>query len=312
VSRGDSVVYVNGKYVEAGSAHVSVFDHGFLYGDGVFESLIIVDGRVFALDEHLERLAHALHTIRLSIPLTRHELRQAIVETARRNGVSEAYIRVFVTRGAGEPIMDPRAATAATIVIMVTPQSASAAGRRPWDRGLRVRTTAIRKTPAICVEARMKSMSFLNGVLARLEALDAGADDAVMLDLDNHIAEAPGSNIFAVHGEVVVTPPPLNILDGITRRAILRLSREAGLETAERAMSQYDLYSASEAFLSTTYGGVMPIAEVDGRTVGEQCPGPITVRLRDAYELHVRTSGVPIEPEQDRGAADRQPQFQGR
>jgi branched-chain amino acid aminotransferase len=310
MSSGESVVYVNGEFVGADSARVSVFDHGFLYGDGVFESLIIVDGRVFALDEHLERLCHALRTISLSIPLTRPQLREAVLETARRNRASEAYIRMFVTRGAGEPIMDPRAATTATIVIIVTSQSDSAAGLRPWGRGLRVRTTAIRKTPTICVEARMKSMSFLNGVLARLEALGAGADDAVMLDLDNHIAEAPGSNIFAVHGVLVVTPPPLNILDGITRRTILRLSREVGLETVERTMSQYDLYSGSEAFLSTTYGGVMPISEVDGRSVGEKCPGPITARLRDAYELHVRTSGVPIEPDQGREAADRHQQLQ--
>jgi branched-chain amino acid aminotransferase len=300
----ESIVYINGEFVASGSASVSVFDHGFLYGDGVFESLVIVERRVFALDEHLARLWHAFQTIRLSIPLTRAQLREAILETARRNDVSDAYVRVFVTRGAGEPIMDPRAASEATIVILVTPQSDSASGARPWDRGLRVRTAAIRKTPTICVEARMKSMSFLNGVLARLEALDAGADDAIMLDVDNRIAEAPGSNVFAVHGEVLVTPPPLNILDGITRRAILNLAPEAGLQTAERPMTQYDLYSASEAFLSTTYGGVIPIAEVDGRTVGERCPGAVTTRLHEAYEHHVRTSGVSIQSERDRPAAD--------
>lgn len=288
------VVYLNGEYVPTDQAAVSVLDHGFLYGDGVFESLVVVGGRVFRLDDHLERLYRSAATVKLALPLAREELRQAVLETVRRNGSHDGYLRVIVSRGPGYPVLDPRAAEAPTIVVLPHGPEWPAAVRGSYrPEGMRLHIASVRKTPSICVEAQVKSLNYLNQILARMEAVEAGADEAILLDIHDFVAEGPGENVFAVHSGRLVTPPVQNILAGITRATLIELASELGHEAVERPMTPYDLYTADEVFLTSTFGGVLPVAEIGGRRIGGEQPGPLTRALRERYDRFVRETGVP-------------------
>jgi branched-chain amino acid aminotransferase len=272
--------YVNGAFCEAEEARVSAFDHGFLYGDGAFESLTASGGRIFRLREHLDRLGRSARALRLPLPEPRERIAEIVTEAVRRSGPAPLYIRVIVTRGEGYPVLDPRVARRPSLLVLLhdpTPPPETA-GSYTGERGLRLKTAALRKVPPEVFEPRVKSLNYLNNVLARLEAVEAGYDEALLLDLRGFLAECPGENIFLVQAGALLTPRALQVLDGITRRAVLELAARAGLPAREADLTLYDLYTADEAFVTSSFSRVHPVAEVDGRPI--PCPGPLTTRLR--------------------------------
>lgn len=291
-----AVVYVDGEYVPAHEARVSIFDRGLLYGDGIYETLLARDGRVFRLDRHLERLRASAIGIRIDLPIPLDALREIVLETVRRNELSDAYIRIVVTRGVGFPNLDFRAATSPpTIVVIAHEREQPAAVAGSYARsGIKLRVVSIRKTPSVCLSAQVKSLNYLNQVLARLEAVESGAGEGLLLDVQGLVAEGAGDNIFAVRGTTLMTPPPHNILLGITRQAVIELAAEAGYAVVERGMTVYDLQTADEVFLCSTYGGLVPVAELDGRPIGVLTPGRITDDLRERYERLQIEEGEPL------------------
>lgn len=293
------VTYVNGRFVPKEEASVSVFDHGFLYGDGVFEGIRAYNGRVFRLDEHLDRLYESAQAIMLEIPLGKAELREAILETLRRNGLRDAYIRPVVSRGKGDLGLDPRKCAAPTVIIIA--DAIQLYPPEAYARGLRTITATVRKTRPDMLNPRVKSLNYLNNILARLEANRAGADEAIMLSADGYVCECSADNIFIVRDGAVWTPPPfLGILQGVTRDAVLGLARDLAFPTAERVFTLHDIYTAEECFLTGTGAEVGPVVEVDGRRIADGRPGPVTVRLVAAFRDLVRQSGTPIYPEEAR------------
>ncbi len=288
------IAFVNGEFVPAEQARISVFDRGFLYGDGIFETLAVYNGRIFRLDDHLKRLYRSTSVIRLDLPIEPHAMREAIAETVRRNGYADAYVRILVSRGMSFPSLDVRAANDdPTVVILVhsrVPPSSIAGVFE--SRGLRLRIVSIWKTPSESLDPRVKTLNYLNQLLARLEATDAGADEALLLDVRGYVAEGSGDNVFAVQGRDLVTPGTQEILAGITRATAIELASELGYSTIERNMTAYDLYTADEVFLTSTYGGILAVAEVNGRQIGRgEVPGRVTNELRHGYQYLVETSG---------------------
>ncbi|MEK6709742.1 MAG: aminotransferase class IV [Nitrospinota bacterium] len=289
------ICYVNGEFVEAGKAKVSAFDHGFLYGDGIFESLTATGGRIFKLREHMDRLERSARALRLALPETKERIGEIVKETVRRSGAGEVYIRVVVSRGEGYPLLDPRVAPRPTLAVLLhepAPPAATASTYRAKGAGLRLKTAGVRKVPPECLEPRVKSLNYLNHILARIEAVEAGFDEAILLDLRGFVAEAPGENIFVVKDGVLKTPRAHQVLDGITRRTVLGIAARTGIPAEEADLTLYDLYTADEAFLTSSFSRVHPVAEVDGRPM--PAPGTITEQLRrDILEME-RTEGEPV------------------
>jgi branched-chain amino acid aminotransferase len=294
-------VYLNGRFVPREEARISVFDHGFLYGDGVFEGIRAYHGRIFRLEQHLDRLYDSARALLLEVPLSREAMREAILETVRRNGLREAYIRPIVSRGVGDLGLDPRKCRGATVVIIV--DAIQLYPPQAYERGLRAVTARTRKIRPDMLNPRIKSLNYLNNILARIEANQADVDEAVMLSHDGYVCECSADNIFIVRrGEVWTPPPHLGILQGVTRDAVLDLAREAGLPALERVFTLHDLYTADEAFLTGTGAEVGPVVEVDGRPIGDGRPGPVTRQLMEAFRALVRREGTPIYPEQTQAA----------
>lgn len=290
--------YVNGKLVPESEATVSVLDRSFLYGDGAFDTMVARAGRIFRLDAHLDRLFRSLQVLRIPPPMSKADLRTAALDLMRRNGMVDGFLRVVVTRGACSYIsLDPRTATGGPTVVMLTraaelPQAlAGLHGRR---QGIRAVTASVRKTPAASLESRVKSNNYLNNILARWEAIDAGVDEAILLDFRGCVTEGSGDNVFAVRGDRLLTPPAVNILEGITRGAILSLAPRAALVAEERDLTPYDLYTADEVFLTSTVVGVLPVLELDGRRIGAGAAGPAALRLQALYEELVVAEGILI------------------
>lgn len=291
-----AVAYVSGQYVPADEASVSIFDRGLLYGDGIYETLLARDGRVFRLDRHLERLRTSAIGIKLELPLSLSELRSVVMETVQRNGFPDAYIRIIVTRGAGYPNLDFRtAASPATVIVIVhrSEQPDSVTGSYTRD-GIALRVVSIRKTPSVCLSAQVKTLNYLNQVLARMEAVETGAGEGLLLDVNGMVAEGAGDNIFAVQKGRLTSPLPHNILLGITRQAVIELANDIGIPVSETDLTVHELLTADELFLCSTYGGILPVATLNGQQIGTGAPGPITDDLRSRYEqLHI-DEGEPI------------------
>jgi branched-chain amino acid aminotransferase len=292
------LAYVNGKLVPVAEATVPVQDRSFLYGDGAFDTAVARQGRVFRLDTHIDRLFRSLAVLRIPPPLAKPELREAALDLMRRNGMVDGFLRMVVSRGTAAYVsLDPRTATGGPTLVMLTrgadppPEVGAIHGHAG---GARAVTASVRKTPTASLESRVKSNNYLNSVLARWEAIDAGVDEAILLDAAGRVTEGTGDNLFAVVGDRLLTPPALNILAGVTREAILELAPRAGLRAEERELTPYDLYTADEAFLTSTVIGVMPILELDGRRIGTGAPGPVADRLRGLYEGLVVAEGTPI------------------
>jgi branched-chain amino acid aminotransferase len=285
-------VYVGGRFVPADQAAVSVFDHGLLYGDGVFEGIRAYNGRVFKLSRHIERLFDSAHAIRLDIPLSPAAMIALVLEACRVNEIVDGYVRLVVTRGAGALGIDPRSCARANVVVIAQPKMTMYA-HEPGT-GVKLVTSSLRRIPPDALSPSIKSLNYLNNVLARIEANDRGADEALMLDRDGYVAEATADNVFLGTERGLVTPPTATNLRGITRETVLEIASDLGVPAVEQRFTLYDVWTAREAFMCGTGAEIVPIASVDGRVIGTGAPGPITARVVSAYDRLVRSTGTPI------------------
>lgn len=285
--------YVDGRFVPKEEASVSVYDHGFLYGDGVFEGIRVYGGRVFKLDEHVRRLYESAKSILLEIPIPPEEMKRLILEAVRRNGLQDAYVRPIVTRGRGDLGIDPRKCGRPTVVVIV--DQIQLYPERAYREGLRMITATHRKSPSDSLNPRIKSLNYLNQILARLEANLAGADEALMLNHEGYVCECSADNVFVVRSGEVWTPPAhLGILRGVTRDAVLEIARDLGIPAFERTFTLHDVYTADEVFLTGTGAEIGPVVWVDGRVIGSGKPGPVTLRLLQAYRELTAREGTPV------------------
>ena len=284
---------MDGRLRPREEAVVSVFDHGLLYGDGVFEGIRIYARRAFRLEQHLDRLWASARAIALDIPLSRTDCVEAVRETARANGDDDAYVRLVVTRGVGDLGIDPRRCPRPTVFIIATAIAVFPPER--YAHGIRAITSATRQVPSDAVDARIKSLNYLKNVLAKLDANAAGAEEAILLNAAGWVAECSADNVFVVRAGALLTPSPQDgALGGITRGAILDLAAESGVRAAEARLGRYDLYTADEVFVTGTGAEVMPVVELDGRRIADGKPGALTRRLTDAFHVLVRTDGTPM------------------
>src|SRR3990170_2393611 len=266
------VTYVNGEFVPKEEAKVSVFDHGYLYGDGIFEGIRVYNGRVFRLDEHLDRLYDSARYLLLEVPLSEAQMRDAILETAARCGLHDAYVRPVVSRGTGDLGLDPRKCRTATVVIIV--DTIQLYPKEAYERGLRAVTATTRKVRPDALSPQAKTLNYLNNIIARLEANQAGVEEAIMLSADGYVCECSADNLFIVRAGEVWTPPAyLGILKGVTRGAIIELARKLGIPLVEQVFTLHDVYTAEECFLTGTGAEIGPVTEVDARPIGTGRPG---------------------------------------
>jgi branched-chain amino acid aminotransferase len=281
-------VYVSGKLVPAEQATVSVFDHGLLYGDGVFEGLRSYSGKVFRLKEHVDRLYESAQAIMLSIPLTREGFAKAVDDTVAANGISDGYIRAVVTRGAGTLGLDPNRCTKPEVIIIA--DSITLYPKEFYDNGLELVTVSVIRNHPAALDPRIKSLNYLNNILAKIEGLKAGCVEALMLNHKGEVAECTGDNIFLVKKGRLRTPPlDAGILEGVTRNAVIELAGEAGFEVDQVPLTKHDVYTADECFLTGTAAEVVPVVKVDDRTIGNGKPGPITGTLTERFHKLVRS-----------------------
>ena len=288
-----AVIYVNGRFVSKNEATVSVYDHGFLYGDGVFEGIRVYQGRIFKLDAHVDRLFESAHTLGIQVPLDRREMIDAIVETVRRSELRDAYIRPVISRGPGDLGIDPRKCPRPNLVIIVDeiqlyPQEA-------YQRGLRMITASTRQRPLDVLNPRIKTCNYLNNILARMEANLVGVDEGLMLTTHGYVAECTADNVFIVKRGGVLTPPAhLGILQGVTRQTVLDLCGTMGIPAAEHTLTLHDMYTADECFLSGTGAELGPVVQLDGRSIGSGKPGPVTTRILAAFRDLAAREGTPV------------------
>lgn len=276
-------VYIDGQFYRKSDAKVSVFDHGFLYGDGVFEGIREYNGIVFRLTDHIERLYNSAKAIHLSIPMSKEEMTRTILEVLRKNDQRDSYIRVVVSRGRGDLGLDPRKCRNSSVVI-ISEHLEPLLGKTAKEKGINTIISHVRRDSVAGTSHEIKSLNYLNSVLAKLDATNAGADEAIMLDDRGFVSEASAANIFIVKSGDVITPPTTaGILHGITRKRIIRLVKDLDMKMFERDISVYELITADEVFLVGTGSEVVPVAKINGVRVGERVPGEITLRLIDEF-----------------------------
>ena len=284
-----ATIWLDGEWHDRETAKVSVYDHGLLYGDGVFEGIRVYGGRIFRLREHLERLYDSAQAIWLTIPMPIEEMAAMTEEAVRRSGLQEAYLRHVVTRGAGDLGLDPRKCPRPTVMLIV--DSIKLWPQEVYDRGLRVVTAGTPIPQRESLSPRVKSLNYLAHILAKVEGIQAGADEVLMLDSAGHVAEGSGQNLFVVKKGVIRTPSIYaGILKGVTRDAVIEVAREAGYELEETLLNRYDVYTADEAFFTGTAAELIAIRELDGRTIGAGQAGPVTRDLTQRFHALVRQS----------------------
>jgi len=289
MTQKEGLVYVDGQFLPKREAKVSVYDHGFLYGDGVFEGIRTYNGRVFKLNEHIKRLYESAKSMELSIPISEEDMKKTILETIGRSGLKDAYVRVVVTRGVGDLGLDPRKCPKPSIIIIVDTIVV-------WkERSLKAITATTRRNAASALNPMIKSLNYLNNILAKLEGNRANVDEAIMLNQRGLVCEGTGDNIFIVKDGVIATPPPsANMIVGITRGVVMELAAKKGLKAEERDITIHEVYNADEAFLTGTAAEVMPLVEVDGRRIGNGEPGPITMTLIERFN-DIKRSGTLVD-----------------
>ncbi len=286
-------IYIDGKYCDEKNAKVSVFDHGLLYGDGIFEGIRAYNGRVFKLKEHIDRLFYSAKAILLTIPLSHAEMMQAVIQTCRRNKVRDGYIRLIVTRGVGTLGLNPKSCKNPSVIII--------AGKiqlyppAMYERGLDIITVPTTRNLHSALNPAIKSLNYLNNILAKIEANNGGCEEAIMLNSEGFVAECTGDNIFIIHGDQLSTPPlSAGALYGITRGVVMDLARAEGLLVGEPNLTRYDVFNAEECFLTGTGAEVIPVVKIDGRVIGDGTPGSRTRRLIEKYHALTKVSGEPI------------------
>lgn len=284
-------VYLNGKFVEASAARVSVFDHGLLYGDGVFEGIRSYNGLIFKLKEHVDRLFESAHTIMLKIPHTPAELIEIVKRSVRVNKLANAYIRLVVTRGQGDLGLDPRKCKHPTVFVIA--DKIELYPKTLYERGLELITVATQRNVPEALNPQIKSLNYLNNILAKIEAINAGFEEAIMLSPSGYVTECTGENIFLVKGRKLLTPPPyIGVLRGITRQTVMELGLRLRLEVRENVLTRHDLFNADEVFLTGTAAEIVPVRRIDGRVIGQGRPGPITKELQRRFRQLTKTEGV--------------------
>ncbi len=288
-----STIYIDGKFYGEGDAKISVFDHGLLYGDGIFEGIRFYNSRVFRLEEHLERLWDSARSILLEIPMSQRAMTEALLETIRQNDLREGYIRLIVTRGVGNLGLNPEQCKAPSVII-ITAQIALYP-EAVYRNGLSVVTCATRRTNPSALNPAVKSLNYLNNVMARIEANLANADEALMLNDEGNVAECTADNVFIVKRGQIFTPPiTAGALRGITRSVVFEIAAETGIKVTEADITRHDVFIADEAFLTGTAAEIIPVVKADGRPIGTGKPGPITARMIARFREMTRETGTPI------------------
>ncbi|MBV9007583.1 MAG: branched-chain-amino-acid transaminase [Verrucomicrobia bacterium] len=286
-------MYVDGEFLPEAEAKVSVFDHGLLYGDGIFEGIRFYNGRVFRLEEHIDRLWDSARSICLDIPMSRREMTEALLETIRQNELRDGYIRQIVTRGVGNLGLNPAQCKRPTVIIIAA--TIALYPEEVYRNGLSVVTCATRRTNPAALNPAVKSLNYLNNVMARIEANIAGADEALMLNDEGFVAECSADNVFIIkRGEIFTPPISAGALRGITRSAIFEIAAELGLKVAETNITRHDVFIADECFLTGTAAEVIPVVKADTRVIGNGKPGPISTRMIARFREITGESGTPI------------------
>lgn len=286
-------VYIDGKFYDEQSAKISVFDHGLLYGDGVFEGIRIYNGRVFKLKEHIDRLFYSAKAILLTLPLPHAEFMRATVETVRENGLRDGYIRLVVTRGVGTLGLNPNRCKSPSVIIIAG--KIQVYPEEMYAKGMEIVTVATTRNLHSAVNPAIKSLNYLNNILAKIEANNAGCEEAIMLNSEGYVAECTADNLFIVKERQLLTPPlSAGALYGITRGVCMELGRAAGLSVSEPNLTRYDLFNADECFLTGTGAELIPVVKIDGRVIGTGAPGPVTRDLIHKYHALTQVSGEPV------------------
>ncbi|HVP94074.1 MAG TPA: branched-chain-amino-acid transaminase [Methanoregulaceae archaeon] len=286
------MIYIDGQFLPKEQAKVSVFDHGLLYGDGVFEGIRAYNGRIFRLDEHIDRLFDSAKTIDLAVPVSKEEMAGIIIETMRRNNLKDGYIRPIITRGVGDLGLDPRKCEKPTLICIAIEWGAMYGDL--YERGLKAVSVSVRRNSACALPPNVKSLNYLNNILAKIEANYKGGDEAIIFDTNGYVSEGSGDNIFVVKNGIILTPPTLNNLRGVTRAVVLELAASHGITLMERNLGYFDMYSADEVFVTGTAAEVAPITNIDGRSIGGGKPGPVTRQLIAAFKTATESEGTPI------------------
>lgn len=286
-------VYINGEFFDQADAKVSVFDHGFLYGDGIFEGIRLYSGNVFKLDEHLERLEFSARAIMLELPWTREFIAEAVCESCRINGLKNGYIRLIVSRGVGTLGLSPKSCSNPQLIIIA--DQIQLYPKEFYTDGLKVITVATRRLSHAALPPMIKSLNYLNNILAKIEAGHLGYVEAFMLNEQGYVAECTGDNVFIIqHGKVFTPPVSAGSLTGITRGAAMEVIKELGVPVIETNLTRYDLWIAAECFLTGTAAEVVPVVEIDGRKIGDGKPGALTQRVLEAFHARVSVDGLKI------------------
>lgn len=286
-------IYLNGKFVDEQNAVVSVFDHGLLYGDGIFEGLRAYNGRVFKLQEHVDRLYYSAKAIHLTIPISKAEMFKAVTETCKENNLSDAYIRLVVTRGKGTLGLNPYSCATPQIIIIAS--KISLYPEEYYEKGLDIVTVATTRNFHNSLNPAIKSLNYLNNILAKIEAKNAGVEEAILLNTEGFVAECTGDNIFIIKGNTLITPPlSAGALYGITRGTVIDLAKEIGMTVEQPNVTRYDVYNADECFVTGSAAELVPVVKVDARIIGEGTPGPKFKALLAAFRNLTQNSGAPI------------------
>jgi branched-chain amino acid aminotransferase len=289
----DQWIYLNGEFVTKENAKISVYDHGFLYGDGVFEGIRVYAGNIFRMEEHMDRLYRSAKSIMLEIPHNQEEFTNLIAETIKRNQLEEAYIRVVVSRGVGDLGLDPNNCREANVVIIVEPLSIFP--RELYETGLDIVTVATRRNRPDVLSPKVKSLNYLNNILVKIEAHLANVNEALMLNDQGYVAEGSADNVFILKGNTFYTPPTyVGALEGITRNAVMDIVKALGYELKEEPFTRHDVYTADEVFLTGTAAEVIAVVKVDGRVIGEGKPGVHTNKLLKEFRKRVVSEGVKV------------------
>lgn len=289
----DQWIFLNDRFVKKEEAVVSVYDHGFLYGDGVFEGIRMYSGNVFRLDDHIKRLYESAHSITLKIPYDQEELKELIIETLRKNEFQDAYIRVVISRGVGDLGLSPFTCKHPGVIIIAEPLALFP--KELYESGIEVVSVASRRNRSDVLDPKVKSLNYLNNILVKIEASLAGASEALMMNDQGYVAEGSGDNIFIVKDNVIKTPPGyVGTLEGITRNVIIELAKQLGFEIREDVFTRHDVYIADEVFLTGTAAEVIAVVKVDGRNIADGQPGPVTKKLLEAFRNVVTVDGTKV------------------